>query len=274
MAIVTPAGTEDVVAVLEFCAETGTRWMPVGLGSNLLVSDDGFAGVVIRLGKGMDEIGPGIGGEDVWRVGAGVPTPRLARCTARAGMAGVHRLIGIPGTVGGGVRMNAGAHGQDFARVVRRIEVVSAQGAIQELDGTSIAWRYRGSGLDAVVVTAVELSLTPEDRRRLESELQTHLRWRKAGTPFDQPCCGSVFRNPPAVEGGSDEPRTAGQLIDAAGLKGVRIGGAQVSTTHANYIVNLGDGTAADVHAVIDAVRERVLQAFGVELQLEVQLIN
>jgi UDP-N-acetylmuramate dehydrogenase len=83
-----------------------------------------------------------------------------------------------------------------------------------------------------------------------------------------------VFRNPPAVEGGSDEPRTAGQLIDAAGLKGVRIGGAQVSTTHANYIVNLGDGTAADVHAVIDAVRERVLQAFGVELQLEVQLIN
>lgn len=176
--------------------------------------------------------------------------------------------------------MNAGAHGQEFRDVVRSIEVVRVDGEVEERDGSDIPWAYRTSGLREEVVTAVTVALTAEDPQQLETELKQHLRWRKAGTPFNEPCCGSVFRNPAqpvsADPGRTEGPmlRTAGQLIDAAGLKGLRIGGATVSPVHANYIVNAGGATAADVHAVIDEVRRRVLDRFGVSLALEVRLIG
>lgn len=283
-ALVLPAQAADVVAALRFAAETGARWLALGLGSNLLVCDAGFDGVVIRLGKGLDTVEPSAAGDPHrWRVGAGLPTPLLARRTAQAGLGGVHRLIGVPGTVGGGVFMNAGAHGQDFSQVVRHVELAAGDGVVRVLPATDIAWRYRGSGLDGSVVLGATLELAPHDPARLEREIQQHFQWRKAGTPFNEPCCGSVFRNPaprppkpPVAAGaaGGGEVRTAGQLIDACGLKGLTIGGAQVSPVHANYIVNRGGATARDVLAVIEAVRKRVQQQFGVELELEVQIIE
>lgn len=304
-ALVHAANAEDVVEVLRFAAESDTRWFALGLGSNILVSDAGFDGIVVRLGKGVDRIDAGVGGDEhVWRVGAGLPTPLLARRTAKAGFAGVHRLIGVPGSVGGGVFMNAGAHGQDFSQVVRRVELVGADGEVREVRGTDIAWRYRTSGLDGIVLGAT-LELTPGDPAQLDKEIRAHFKWRKQGTPFNEPCCGSVFRNPvppattpQAVEGGPGRPkaattsavrgrpwppgaarpgggegRTAGQLIDACGLKGFTIGGAQVSPMHANYIVNVGGATAGDVLAVIDAVRNRVAKECGIELALEVKIV-
>ncbi len=131
----------------------------------------------------------------LWTVAAGLPTPLLAKRTAESGLAGVHSLIGVPGTVGGGVFMNAGAHGQEFKDVVTWVDVVAPDGIASRVSGGDMAWRYRSSGLDSVVVAA-QLQLTPEDPKVLEREVRDHLRWRKAETPFDEPCCGSVFRNP------------------------------------------------------------------------------
>lgn len=273
-AMVLPRSPEDVAAVVRFARESGTPYLALGLGSNVLVSDRGFDGIVIRIGKGMDWL-KREGEGTLWRAGAGLPTPLLARRTAAAGQAGVHLLVGVPGTVGGGVFMNAGAHGQEFSRVVREVTLVDSSGECRSLKGEEIPWRYRESGLDSNVVVEAAIELEPADPRELREEVARHLRWRKAGTPFTQPCCGSVFRNPfpPGTAGPQGPGKTAGQLIDAAGLKGFTVGGAQVSPQHANYIVNLGGATAADVLAVIEAVRERVLEEFGIELELEVKVI-
>jgi len=275
-ALVTPASTEDVVRTLEFAAESGARWLALGLGSNVLVSDSGFDGVVIRLGKGLDDVTCGVGGDEtVWTVGAGTPTPLLARRTAKAGLAGVQRLIGVPGTVGGGVFMNAGAHGQDFSQVARSVELVEADGSVKLVDGGDIEWRYRSSGLGNRVVVGATVTLSPADPKELEREVRSYLDRRKSGTPFNEPCCGSVFRNPTWPEGEEPEgPRTAGQMIDALGLKGYRVGGAEVSRKHANYIVNTGGAIARDVLSVIEHLRDRVQKEFGVELQPEVETID
>ena len=277
-ALVEPADIAQVSLVLRLAAQMALRWMVLGLGSNILLPDGGFEGIVIRMGKAMAGVKREGPGSHLWTVGAGFPTPLLARRTAAAGLRGVNRLVGVPGTVGGGVFMNAGAHGQEFKDVVSWVDVVASDGTVSRTAGKDIAWRYRSSGLDSVVVAA-QLSLAPAEPRILRRELTEHLRWRKRGTPFDQPCCGSVFRNPEcgALTSGAEEiptPCTAGRLIDRAGLKGYRVGGAEVSSKHANYIVNTGGATAADVQAVIDRVRDVVLGRFGVELGLEVKIIH
>jgi UDP-N-acetylmuramate dehydrogenase len=170
--------------------------------------------------------------------------------------------------VGGGVATNAGAHGQEFSHTVVEVEVVGPVGTVEIMPSSEIAWSYRDSGITGVVVTAATFRFTPGDAAELMRELRRNIAWRKKGTPFDQPCCGSVFRNPVGVG------RTAGQLIDGAGAKGFRIGGAQVSPRHANYIVNTGGATAADVRGVIEAVREKVFKEYGVELELEVHIVE
>jgi UDP-N-acetylmuramate dehydrogenase len=273
-AMVVPASVDDVVMVLSVAQESGTPWLALGLGSNVLIADKGFDGIVIRLGKGLDAVKSSVGGDErLWKVGAGLPTPQLARRTAKAGLTGVHRLVGVPGTVGGGVYMNAGAHGQDFATVVRSAELVKTDGSVQRLQGSEIPWRYRSSGLGDVIVVSATVELEPGEPAELDEDVRKHLAWRKAGTPFAEPCCGSVFRNPVASPKG-EESRTAGKLIDELGLKGFRVGGAQVSTLHANYVVNAGNATASDVMAVIDEVRNRVMAEYGVELELEVKVVS
>src|SRR5882672_6693574 len=262
--VVLPADSDDVVRALELAQNRGLPWVVLGLGSNVLVKDGGFPGVVIRSGKGLDRFeikgAPAI-------VGAGLPTPLLARRTAEAGFAGVERFIGIPGTVGGGVYMNAGAHGAEFAEVLTEATVMDPKGKIRQVPRKQISFKYRSSNLGNVIVLEAKLALIEETPAKLK-ELQARLlRWRKAGTPFDQPCAGSVFKNP----GG---PRTAGALIDECGLKGFTIGGAQVSSLHANYIVNTGTATASDVLRVVEHVRKTVAKKTGVELELEVKVIG
>src|SRR3989475_381799 len=259
-----PADSEDVVRALELAQERGLPWIVLGLGSNVLVKDGGFPGVVIRLGKGLDRFEMK-GATAI--VGAGLPTPLLARRTAEAGFAGVERFIGVPGTVGGGVYMNAGCHGAEFAEVVTEVTVMDAKGKIKQLPRKQISYKYRASNLGAVIVLEAKLALIEEPPAKLKELQGKLLRWRKAGTPFDQPCCGSVFKNP----GG---PRTAGALIDEAGLKGFTNGGAQVSQLHANYFVNTGSATASDVLKLIEHVRKTVAKKLGVELELEVKVIG
>src|SRR5438105_7358871 len=258
-----PADTEDVVRALELAQERGLPWLVLGLGSNVLVKDGGFPGVVIRMGKGLDRFEMK-GATAI--VGGGMPTPILARRTAEAGFVGIERFVGIPGTVGGGIYMNAGCHGAEFAEVVTEVTVMDPKGKVKQLSRKQISFKYRASNIEGIVLEA-KLGLGEESPAKLK-ELQAKLfRWRKAGTPFDQPCCGSTFINPSGT-------KTAGMLIDECGLKGFSIGGAQVSTLHANYIVNKGTATANDVLKMIDHIRKTVTKKTGVTLELECKVIG
>ena len=259
-----PAETEDVARALELAHDRGLPWIVLGLGSNVLAKDGGFPGVVIRLGKGIDRFEMK-GATAI--VGAGMPTPILARRTAEAGFVGVERFVGIPGTVGGGIFMNAGCHGAEFAEIVTEVTVMDPRGKVKQLSRKQISFKYRSSNIEGIVLEA-KLGLGEESPAKLK-ELQAKLfRWRKAGTPFDQPCCGSTFTNPP---GGT---KTAGMLIDECGLKGFTIGGAQVSTMHANYIINKGTATASDVLKIIDHIRKTVAKKTGITLELECKIIG
>jgi UDP-N-acetylmuramate dehydrogenase len=260
-----PRGPEDVGQALVFAAEAGVRWFPLGLGSNLLLPDEGLDALVVRAGKGLDAMQDLGGGR--WRLGAGLPQPLAARKTAERGLAGLHRFVGVPGSVGGGVYMNAGCHGGEWAEIIESVTVVDAQGSARVLPRAGVPFAYRRSGLSGHVVLETIVQLETADPAALQTEVAELFRWRQEGTPFNQPCCGSVFKNP----GG---PRTAGQLIEAAGLKGERVGGAEISPMHANYFVNTGGATAADVRALIALARRAVLEQFGVHLETEVQLIR
>jgi len=270
--VLLPAVPEDVGAALGLAREAGVPWFTVGLGSNILLPDEGLDALVIRMGKGLDAIQPD--GES-WTVGAGLPAPLAARRTAEAGYAGLHIFVGVPGTVGGGVYMNAGCHGGDWSEVVERVTVVDQGGRDTVLTRREIPFTYRRSGLEGRIVLQTTVRLRPEDPEKLEDSVAEMFEWRQKGTPFNQPCCGSVFKNPAGPSWKkADGARTAGQLIEAAGLKGSRNGGAQISPMHANYFVNTGGATAADVRSLIDHAQKVVEEKFGVRLEPEVKLIG
>ncbi|MEO7986014.1 MAG: UDP-N-acetylmuramate dehydrogenase [Gemmatimonadales bacterium] len=270
--VVLPAVAEDVGTALRLAHEAGIPWFAIGLGSNILLPDEGLDALVIRPGKKLD----GLRREgDAWTIGAGLPAPLAARRTAAAGYAGLHIFVGVPGTVGGGVYMNAGCHGGEWAEVVERVTVVDQSGQDSVLARSEVPFSYRRSGLDGRIVLETVVRLRAEEPNRLDEAMAEMFEWRQQGTPFNQPCCGSVFKNPAGpswkTEGG---PRTAGQLIEAAGLKGRREGGAEISPMHANYFVNTGEATAADVRALIDLAQRAVQDQFGLRLEPEVKLIG
>jgi len=270
--VVLPAGPADVGLALRAAHEAGIPWFAVGLGSNILLPDDGLDALVIRVGKGLDALRQD---GECWTIGAGLPAPLAARRTAAAGFAGLHIFVGVPGTVGGGVYMNAGCHGGDWAEVVERVTVVDVEGNDRVLGRDEVRFTYRRSGLEGRIVLDTTVRLRPEAQNHLDEQIAEMFEWRQQGTPFNQPCCGSVFKNPAGPswkrEGG---PRTAGQLIEASGLKGVQLGGAQVSPMHANYFVNTGSATAADVRGLIERAQAEVAAKFEVRLEPEVKLIG
>ena len=267
----TPA---DLAGVARVCAEQGCRWLVVGRGSNLLVADSGWPGVAVLLGRGFRgvtiepeqaaEKGTGTVGVVA---GAAEPMPVLARAVARHGLGGLAFGVAIPGTLGGAVRMNAGAHGHELAEVLDWAEVARLRrGApTQRLGAADLAMRYRHTELpdDAVVVRA-RLRLRPTDPATLDADMAEMRRWRRAHQPINEPSCGSVFRNPPGD--------SAGRLVEAAGMKGHQVGGARVSDRHANFITVRPGATAADVHRVIREVRDAVAAHTGVRLETEVVL--
>lgn len=270
--VLLPKSAEDVAAALRLAHEAGIAWFALGLGSNILLPDDGLEALVIRLGKGLDRVQQD---HASWTIGAGLPAPLAARRTAEAGFAGLHIFVGVPGSVGGGVYMNAGCHGGDWSEVVRRVTVVDASGQDSVLSRRDIPFTYRRSGLDRRVVLETTVELREEEPHRLEEAVAEMFEWRQRGTPFNQPCCGSVFKNPDGPSWKrADGPRTAGQLIEAAGLKGFTVGAAQVSPMHANYFVNTGGAAAADVRGLIAHVQKVVEDRFGVLLEPEVKLIG
>lgn len=261
-ALVEAQAPDDLVVVADACAELQRPWLVVGRGSNLLVADEGFPGVAIVLGRGFR--GVAVDGTMV-TAGAAEPMPVLATTVARRGLAGLAFGIAIPGSLGGAVRMNAGAHGGEIGDVLVDVDVVrlAAGGARERLPASDLDLSYRHSALpaDAVVVSA-RLALREVPPAQLEEEMRELRRWRREHQPINDPSCGSVFRNPPGD--------SAGRLVEAAGMKGHRRGAAAVSSLHANFITVEPGATAADVHAVLLDVQRAVADRTGVVLEPEV----
>jgi len=259
--LVTVDDETALVRTTSFLARRRLPLLVLGRGSNLLVGDEGWPGVVLRLGAGFRGIvaeGPRV------RVGAAEPMPSVAVRTAQLGLTGFAWGAAVPGSIGGGVRMNAGAHGADMADALVEARVLDLRtGSIEDRGPEQLGLGYRRSALTSdEVVTSVTLELTHDDPARIMGEIDTIRGWRREHQPLNRPSCGSVFTNPPGA--------SAGALIEAAGLKGLRIGGAEVSTTHANFIVTSPGARASDVEALIDRVTERVRAHAGIELRTEV----
>jgi UDP-N-acetylmuramate dehydrogenase len=257
---------EDLRVVGRAAAESGLPALVLGRGSNMLVADDGFAGLVVELGAFGGQID--VTGTTV-AAGGGVLLPVLARRTAAGGLTGLEWMVGIPGSAGGAVRMNAGGHGSDMASVLAGVHIADlASGEDYEMAPSALGLRFRGSALgDHQVVVRARFELAPGDRARSEAEIAEIVRWRREHQPGGQNC-GSVFVNPIPFE------LSAGQVIDELGLRGLRLGTAQVSEKHANFIQADEDGRAADVRAVMEAVRTIVLERRGIALRSEVRLVG
>ena len=261
-----PTSLDDLHAVAGVIARYDLPVLIVGRGSNLLVADAGFAGVAMSLAMLADNID--VAGTDVLS-GSAIALPVLARRTAAAGLTGFEWAVGVPGSIGGAVRMNAGGHGSDIAASIVRAEIFDMRTQqAQWRPAESLGLRFRGSNLgDHEIVLVAHLQLALGDVERSEQEIADIVRWRRENQPGGQNA-GSVFVNPIPGE------LSAGELIDRVGLRGMRIGGAFVSDKHANFI-QAGEGaTAADVKAVIDEVRDRVARETGFELRSEVRLVG
>ena len=259
-----PRDLDDVWALHREALRRGCPLFFLGRGSNVLIADAGLPGITLHLGKDFQRLARQ---GDTVRVGAGVGLPRLAATMAAWGQGGFEFLAGIPGTAGAAVRLNAGAHGQDLGRVLKRLWVATPELEIRELSVPEIAPGYRTSRLltePRWLVVEIEVALQEEAApQEIKQRLGELLRERRARQPAQTRTCGSVFKNPP---GGPP----AGQLIDAAGWKGRSLGGAQVASQHANFIINRGGATAADITALMAAIQESVWRRSGVRLEREV----
>jgi UDP-N-acetylmuramate dehydrogenase len=263
--LVRAASQDDLAAVADAVVATGVDVLVVGKGSNLLVADAGFAGVAVVLGEGFAAIDVD---DTRVRAGGAAALPVVARHTVWAGLTGFEWAVGVPGSVGGAVRMNAGGHGSDMAATLASADLVDlrAGGGPRTVPAADLALGYRRSAVAPHhVVVAATLDLAVGDRAGGKRTLSEIVAWRRANQPGGQNA-GSVFTNPPGD--------SAGRLIDAAGCKGLRRGSAEVSTKHANFVQADPGGSADDVLALMAEVRRRVEDTFGVRLEAETRIVG
>jgi UDP-N-acetylmuramate dehydrogenase len=259
-----PKDLEDLTSILSACSGGDVPRFVIGRGTNLLVADAGFRGVVIDLSEsfsGLSGEGPEV------TAGAGALLWDLLGYCAERGLSGMESLAGIPGSVGGGVRLNAGAYGREIRDVLIDAATAEPDGTLTVRTRDELGMEYRRTALpaDSVVVSA-RFSLEPGDPARMRSEMEAVLAKRRDRQPLSMPSAGSVFKRPPGDY--------AGRLIEESGLKGLRIGDAMVSGKHANFIVNLGSAGAADVKALVDEITIRVRDRFGVTLEPEIHFLG
>jgi UDP-N-acetylmuramate dehydrogenase len=239
----------------------------VGRGSNLLVRDGGFKGVVIIMRENLATIEQHEKNDQILVAGGGLALSDLVKYCSRKGLGGLEFLAGIPGTVGGAVTMNAGAFGKDMGSVVQEIELLNRQGELTSRNRSDLAFSYRESSIqEGTVVVRASLQGTRETPEIVSKRVAEYLTKRKATQPLTFPSAGSVFRNPP------DD--YAGRLIEESGLKGKKIGGAMISPKHANYIVNTGGARAEDVLALMEMAKEKVRAETGIELEPEIRVVG
>jgi UDP-N-acetylmuramate dehydrogenase len=237
----------------------------IGLGSNLIVRDGGVPGVVVRLGRGFNDVTT----EHDYRVRAGtaVPDVKVARAAQEAGIAGLSFMRGIPGAIGGALRMNGGAYGGETKDVLIEARGVDRSGRLRVYTNADMGFTYRHCGVaDDVIFTQALFAGRPGDPTAIAAEMNTITESREATQPIKSRTGGSTFKNPPG--------RKAWQLIDAAGCRGLIVGGAQVSELHCNFLINLGEATAADIETLGETVRRRVKAKSGVDLEWEIKRIG
>ena len=280
---------DNLKEALAMAREKGLPHFILGNGTNLLVSDKGYEGVVITLAGEFSEIADM--GKGAFKAGAAVPLGRFARTALKQGYAGIHKLAGIPGTLGGAIYMNAGAYGQEIGTHCTQVVTLDEAGNIRERSASECAFGYRQSifqkpsagGAQAETILSATFQLesantaceSPEQTvARLEAELQECMAKRKATQPLNMPNAGSTFKR--MERGSADMPQQVapGYYIEQAGLKGHRIGGAEVSTLHANFIVNAGDATAKDILDLSEHVKATVAAKFGIELHREIIMLG
>ena len=257
-----PQNTDELVALIQRCNQEEVPIRVLGRGSNLLVRDEGVPGMVIALVspdfRRIEHEGQTI------TAGAGARLGRVVTTAVHAGLAGLEVLVAIPGTLGGALHGNAGTHGGDIGQWTSQATVVTQTGEVFQRQREDLVFGYRRSSLDELVILSAKLQLEEDDPRELARRLQKQWIVRKANQPMGHQCAGCVFKNPRGM--------AAGELIEGAGLKGTRIGGAVVNDRHANYIIAEPECTSNDVLRVIDLVRSQVHERLGVELELELEI--
>jgi UDP-N-acetylmuramate dehydrogenase len=259
---------DDLGALAGVLADTRLPMLVVGRGSNMLVADAGWPGIALHLGQRFRRVE--FDGTEL-EAGAATPLPSLAARSARASLGGIAFAVAIPGSVGGGVRMNAGAHGSELADRLVWADVFhlagEAAGRPARMKPDELGFGYRRSALPAgAVVTAARFALTPAPEAEVRAEIDEARRWRRDNQPVNQPNCGSVFANPPEM--------AAGRVVELLGMKGQAHGGARVSEVHANFIVAAGGARSADVLALIREAMRRARDELGITLRTEVQLVG
>jgi UDP-N-acetylmuramate dehydrogenase len=260
-----PKNIESLKTALSYIKEVNVPIRAIGRGSNLLVADGGIEGVVIKVGEGLNHLEKS---DTTIRVGGGHSLITLATLMSREAFTGLEFAAGIPGSVGGAVFMNAGAHGSDMSKIVEKALILFPDGELKWLSTEELGFSYRTSILQEKGGICVEAVLVLEkgDKETIMAELKKNKDYRRNTQPWNFPCCGSVFRNP--------LPNYAGQLIESSGLKGTQIGGAQISEMHANFIVNTGDAKAKDVLELISFIQKTIKEKHGVDLHTEVEIIG
>ncbi len=260
-----PRTVTDLQAIVPLVRETGVPFTVIGNGSNLLIRDGGIRGVVLKVAENLSRIEFR---DTSGYAQSGALLAVVSRTAAVSGLAGLEFACGIPGTIGGGVMMNAGAYGGEMKDVVTRVRVVDDEGRLRVLTAEEMQFSYRSSLLQSKpwIVADVEMELRPECHERILCQVSKNQYLRESKQPLSMPSAGSVFKRPPG--------KFVGPMVEQLGLKGYRIGGAQVSPKHAGFIVNCGDARAADVLALIQHVREQVQANFGVWLETEVRVIG
>lgn len=260
----------------------------LGKGTNLLVSDKGFAGVIVQLGPEFSEIQNL--GDGRFQVGAAIPLARLARYTIQEGFAGIHKLAGIPGSLGGAIYMNAGAYGQEIGNAIVEVKSLNTAGEIVTRNGADCSFGYRhsifqdfarnegrGRSIDndynsdrREIILEATLQLAPGDTAAMTQEMDAAMEKRRSSQPLNFPNAGSTFKRLAAGAAETPTQIAPGYYIEQAGLKGFRIGGAEVSTIHANFIINPGNATAKDIADLCQLMAQKVQEKFGISLQREI----
>ena len=277
-ALVKPRGKNELIRLVRWAVKQGIDYLPLGAGSNILVRDTGIRGLVIVLDGCLTSIvadEPASAAPHL-AAGAGVKLAALCSFTIKKGLKGFNFALGIPGTVGGGIRVNAGTQAGCMGDVVESLNVLMPEGSLRSLEKGELAFSYRNldwpdlaafaAGGGPIILEAV-FSLQAGNTNELKKEAARIMQQRTKSQPWTTANAGCIFKNPA-------EERSAGQLIDMAGLKGKRIGDAEVSPVHANFIVNLGQATANDVLALIDLVRSTVFQRHQIQLETEVRIVG
>jgi len=259
-----PRSADGVRRTLEAVHAAAAPLFVLGRGSNLLVSDHGWPGVTLYIGENLSGMRFSGAEAEVW---AGTLLMDLIRAAVERGLGGMEPMAGIPGGVGGALRMNAGAFGREIEALTAEVGGFGIDGSPFRMARQDLDFGYRRAPqLEGQIVTSARFRFQPESRALLRARVADVLSLRASKQPLEHPSCGSVFKRPPGYY--------AGALIEAAGLKGERVGGAEISRKHAGFILNVADAAAADVHRLIRRIEERVFERFGVRLEREVQLVG